>query len=61
MIIEYDAEGITNCPMNGIATREECMVCRCFKGLRTYFEGECAYDAVYSEPKLQDLIEAMNV
>ena len=49
MKIEFDCDGIANCPMNEIATVEECLDCIYHK------ENEagdiCIYEYVFPEPE----------
>ena len=61
--ISFDTEGVTDCPMNGEATINECRECKYLKsfayGNETGFGADCIYEDVF--PELKDLMEAMNV
>ena len=52
----FDTANVTDCPMNGKATRWECIECKYHKD---HEEPYCIYEDVF--PELQDLMEAMNV
>ena len=61
--ISFDTEGVTDCPMNGKATIDECMECIYCKPLgnivASLSDVRCIYEDVF--PELKDLMEAMNV
>ena len=52
----FDGEGVTDCPMNGKATKVECACC---DYLKDNGGASCIYEDVF--PELKDLMEAMNV
>jgi len=45
--LKFDTEGITSCPMNEIATREDCMDCKYLDIRET--EMACIYEDVFPE------------
>ncbi len=53
MQIRVDAEGVANCPMNGVATIEECLACNYHK--EGNGQDTCIYDQVFPEPE-EDLV-----
>jgi len=48
-ILKFDTEGITSCPMNEIATKEECLKCGYIKGLINFEEGNMKIVNCYVE------------
>ena len=57
MKIEFDCDGIANCPMNEVATIEECLGCIYHKENET---GDiCIYEQVFPEPEEADAIKVL--
>ena len=49
MQIKFDTEGVANCPMNEVATIEECLACNYHK--ESNGQDTCIYDQVFPEPE----------
>ena len=51
--LKFDTEGITDCPMNGRATQEECLGCKYYRqyDLPWGVEIACIYEDVFPELK----------
>ena len=49
-ILEFDTEGITDCPMNGRAKPEECFGCNYCKVNSSDLIARCIYKDVFVEP-----------
>ena len=50
--LEFDTEGITDCPMSETATREECEKCNYYVGIdwrRGIFREVCCYEDIFPE------------
>jgi len=45
--LKFDTEGITDCPMNGVATAQECIDCIYHKAHENV--DECIYEDIFSE------------
>lgn len=49
--LKFDTEGITDCPMNELVTRDECLDCQYFGGFSPHWQALCNYGDNFPEPK----------